>query len=396
VEQQSTQAGITTTTVYVGNLEQVATTGNTTTNTTYYYANGQRIALAVNGVFSYLASDALGSAAVALNASGSVKASSLYAPYGGTRYSNGTMPTDYGFTGQRADATTGLDYYNARYYDPLAGQFASADGILPGGGFDLLGLSRYAYVEGNPVIRSDPSGRKVVCEGCGSVSYKLCYDAGNAACGTALYWKDYVTYRGPLAGDATQRRLAVALVIGHHDQDPPHLSLTPEQRQELKFYAYGGWITPGAQAVLNGYEDNLAGLLATAMVAGGLSQSGGVRFAARTGTGSEGEGVSLGQARAAAERNGIDMSDIDLRYVPKSSPEYKSGTKGSTAFNGIWEPMLNAQGRYEIVLQDEGLTSEYEAYATILHEIIHTSNPVAGEADVESLAVGIAEEGYIR
>jgi hypothetical protein len=74
----------------------------------------------------------------------------------------------------------------------------------------------------------------------------------------------------------------------------------------------------------------------------------------------------------------------------------KSGIKGSTAFNGIWEPWLNAQGRNEIVLQDEGLTSEYEAYATILHEIIHTSNPVAGEADVESLAVGIAEEGYIR
>jgi RHS repeat-associated protein len=68
------------------------------------------------------------------------------------------MPTDYGFTGQHSDAATGLDYYNARYYDPLAGQFTSADPVLPDGGFGILGLSRYAYVEGNPETLTDPSG----------------------------------------------------------------------------------------------------------------------------------------------------------------------------------------------------------------------------------------------
>jgi RHS repeat-associated protein len=68
------------------------------------------------------------------------------------------MPTDYGFTGQRNDATTGLQYYGSRFYDPSAGQFASADTVLPGAGYDPLGLSRYAYVEGNPVTRTDPSG----------------------------------------------------------------------------------------------------------------------------------------------------------------------------------------------------------------------------------------------
>jgi RHS repeat-associated protein len=158
VEQQVTQNATTTTTVYVGNIEQVVMSGMSTTTTTYYYANGQRIALAVNGVFSYLASDGLGSAVVALNASGSATASALYAPYGGTRYISGTMPTDYGFTGQHADSATGLDYYNARYYDPVAGQFASADSTLPGEGYDVFGLSRYAYVEGNPEGRTDPTG----------------------------------------------------------------------------------------------------------------------------------------------------------------------------------------------------------------------------------------------
>ena len=144
VEQVATQGGTTTTTVYVGGVEEVATTGATTTTTTYYYVGGKRIGLSVNGVVSYLAGDGLGSANVTLSAGGSATASVLYAPYGGTRYSSGTMPTSYGFTGQRADTTSGLDYYGSRYYDPLAGQFTSGDSVLPGGGFDAWGLSRYA------------------------------------------------------------------------------------------------------------------------------------------------------------------------------------------------------------------------------------------------------------
>jgi RHS repeat-associated protein len=158
VEQSVTQSGSTTTTVYVGNAEEVSTTGGTTTTTAYYYASGKRIGLSVNGVVSYLASDGLGSATVTLNGTGSATAAQLFAPYGGVRYSSGTMPTSYGFTGQRSDAASGLDYYGARYYDPLAGQFTSADSVVPGGGFDLSGLSRYAYVAGNPENRTDPTG----------------------------------------------------------------------------------------------------------------------------------------------------------------------------------------------------------------------------------------------
>jgi RHS repeat-associated protein len=166
VAQQTTSGGTTTTTVYVGNLEEDATTGSTTTKTTYYYANGMRFAMAVNGVFSYLALDGLGSANVSLDANGNVTASLLYAPYGSARYSSGTMPTDHGFTGQIADAMSGLAYYGARYYDPVATQFNTADTILPDDGFNIWGLSRYAYVEGNPIVRSDPTGRieKCACE----------------------------------------------------------------------------------------------------------------------------------------------------------------------------------------------------------------------------------------
>ncbi|HZO74308.1 MAG TPA: RHS repeat-associated core domain-containing protein [Ktedonobacteraceae bacterium] len=132
--------------------------GSSTTTTTYYYAGTLRIAEAVNGTFSYLGSDVLGSTAVALNAAGQLTAAQLYGPYGTVRYSSGTMPTDIGFTGQRGDSATGLDYYNARYYDPVVGQFISADTVLPGGGFDPWGLSRYAYVQGNPETMTDPTG----------------------------------------------------------------------------------------------------------------------------------------------------------------------------------------------------------------------------------------------
>src|SRR5262249_15329758 len=95
VAQQVTQAGTTTTTVYVGGLEEITSSGGTTTTKTYYYAGGRRIAMAVNGTFSYLASDRLGSTNVALSAGGSAVAAQLFAPYGGLRYANGVMPTSY-------------------------------------------------------------------------------------------------------------------------------------------------------------------------------------------------------------------------------------------------------------------------------------------------------------
>ncbi len=153
VEQQTMKSGTTTTTVYIGDIESVATTGARPPPRPITTPMGSGSPSRSMARFSYLASDLLGSATVALNSSGTPTASQLYAPYGGTRYSNGTMPTDYGFTGQRADSATGLDYYSARYYDPTLGQFTSADTVLDG-------LNRYGYVGGNPISNTDPSGHE--------------------------------------------------------------------------------------------------------------------------------------------------------------------------------------------------------------------------------------------
>jgi RHS repeat-associated protein len=120
----------------------------------YYSAGGFSLGLntatSASGI-SYLADDGLGSVTEALNSSGAATGSVLYGPYGGVRYTSGTMPTSKGFTGQYSDAATGLDYYGARYYDPVLGQFTSAD---PAGD----GLNHYAYVRDNPETLTDPTG----------------------------------------------------------------------------------------------------------------------------------------------------------------------------------------------------------------------------------------------
>jgi RHS repeat-associated protein len=154
-----TTSGVTTTTTYdVGSLEEVdAASGAVTT----YYATpaGTPAALRVGtGAVTYLATDGLGSVSAALDGSGNVAAAQLFGPYGQGRYVTGTLPTTKGYTGQRADAASGLDYYGARYYDPATDQFVSVDTAA-------AGLNRYAYVAGNPETATDPTGHRMCLEG---------------------------------------------------------------------------------------------------------------------------------------------------------------------------------------------------------------------------------------
>ena len=69
------------------------------------------------------------------------------------------MPTGHTFTGQKLDGT-GLQYYNARYYDPTIGVFISPDTIVPDAGL-VIDYNRYAYSRGNPLKFSDPTGHCV-------------------------------------------------------------------------------------------------------------------------------------------------------------------------------------------------------------------------------------------
>ncbi len=68
----------------------------------------------------YVHQDHLTGTALVTSDNGTSLGTMKYYPYGGTR--SGSVPTDKKFTGQRLEST-GLYYYNARYYDPMIGRF---------------------------------------------------------------------------------------------------------------------------------------------------------------------------------------------------------------------------------------------------------------------------------
>jgi len=138
--------------------------------TKYYYANGQRVAMQKEGVVYYLHTDHLGS--TSLTTCGSqdgcdgtphqgVVARQLYHPYGEVRWSEGTLPTDYTFTGQRNEAGLGLMHYGARFYSPRLGRFVSADTIVPNP-LSPQDLNRYTYTRNNPLAYIDRDGHQVL------------------------------------------------------------------------------------------------------------------------------------------------------------------------------------------------------------------------------------------
>ena len=55
------------------------------------------------------------------DSSGNVVDTIAYFPYGSTRTGGDDLTTDKRFTGQRLNDSTGLYFYNARYYDPTLG-----------------------------------------------------------------------------------------------------------------------------------------------------------------------------------------------------------------------------------------------------------------------------------
>jgi RHS repeat-associated protein len=129
---------------------------------TYYYAGAQLIAMRVltgttGNTLYYLHADHLGSTSLTTDASGNVVARQSYYPYGSVR-SGGGLPTDITFTGHRSESGLGsLMHFNARMYSPLIGRFISPDTIVPEPG-NPQALNRYAYVLGNPLRYTDPSG----------------------------------------------------------------------------------------------------------------------------------------------------------------------------------------------------------------------------------------------
>ncbi len=78
-----------------------------------------------------------------------------YDAYGNTSTSTGTVANPFKYSGQYTDSETGFLYLRARYYDPATQQFLTVDPLV------ASTEQAYAYVGGNPISYSDPSGRCV-------------------------------------------------------------------------------------------------------------------------------------------------------------------------------------------------------------------------------------------
>jgi RHS repeat-associated protein len=102
-------------------------------------------------------SDHLGSTNITLNASGTKIAELRYMPWGSQRYSSGSTPMDYRYTGQRQHQRLGLYHYQTRWYDPLISRFVQADTIVPNPA-SPLSFDRYMYANNSPLVYTDPSG----------------------------------------------------------------------------------------------------------------------------------------------------------------------------------------------------------------------------------------------
>ncbi len=96
--------------------------------------------------------DILGSALALTDDAGVARTEYRYDPYGATIASGDTSGSLIQYTGRENDGT-GLYYYRARYYSPSLGRFISEDPIGLQGGPNL-----YAYVGGDPLSYTDPTG----------------------------------------------------------------------------------------------------------------------------------------------------------------------------------------------------------------------------------------------
>lgn len=128
----------------------------TTQNTTYYKVNDEIVARKnPDGSKTYYHNDHLGSNSVLTDQNGEVVEKTTYEPFGEVK--QGGTKSKFGYTGQEKDNETGLNYYDARYYDPHAYHFTQPDDITQNW-YDPQSLNRYSYVKNNPIRYTDPTG----------------------------------------------------------------------------------------------------------------------------------------------------------------------------------------------------------------------------------------------
>jgi len=127
---------------------------------TYPHPN---IRLRNGGEVRYLHRDQFGSVRTITTAAGGGRQElRTYRPFGEIGYQLGTASPQetIGFIGERYDSDAGLQYLNARYYDPALGIFIQPDWfeVTQSG----VGTNRYAYSLNDPINAMDPGGNEII------------------------------------------------------------------------------------------------------------------------------------------------------------------------------------------------------------------------------------------
>jgi|GEM_PF-5084912 len=108
--------------------------------------------------FQYVHTDAIGSAVATTDAVSAITSSTRYTPFGIALENPNILKDHGGFTGHIKDSATGLNYMQARYYDPVMGRLLSVDPVT----FMDTGkpgmFNRYSYALNDPVNLTDSNG----------------------------------------------------------------------------------------------------------------------------------------------------------------------------------------------------------------------------------------------
>jgi RHS repeat-associated protein len=149
-----------------------------------YWHGGKLVAVKKGATVEYVHQEHLGSSGATTSTNSALVSSMTYLPYGETRSSAGTLPTERQFTGQRLDELSGLMFFqgsslesetvaqqttsltltpifNGRYTDVELGRFIQADAIIPNPA-DPQAFNRYTYVINNPLSYTDPDGHAFI------------------------------------------------------------------------------------------------------------------------------------------------------------------------------------------------------------------------------------------
>ena len=210
--------------------------------TSYLYGH-DLLAQYDSGTWAYHVDDGLGSVRQLADPQGQVVQSHSFSPFGVPLGESGGEP--YGFTGEQWDASTGLVFLRARYYDAKTGRFVSKDPLL---GYVHAPRSQhpYVYTWNNPVRLTDPNGQQVSAAADKIIKRIVWEDTyGGVDALIRLFETDELDSHDPPASNTAQARLELVL------EATLSAAFTRKVRMDLGIHFNIGFTTCGLQEEFN-------------------------------------------------------------------------------------------------------------------------------------------------